>query len=110
MENITCCKSQERPVCSPMPDYKKRFLIEYYQLEERVIKLREILFKAKHDALEFKLSCPVIMLKYQLDSMTEYLKILIIRSFEESIHLEPSNKVKDVEEAAFVDYNAGQYE
>lgn len=91
-------------------DYQKRFVAEYYQLEEKVIKLRLIIAKANNNELDFELACPLTLLKYQLDFMTDYLKMLIIRSFKEEIELSYDNRVKDVYLTAVTNDMVGDYE
>lgn len=93
-----------------MEDYKKRFVIEYYALEEKLIKLRDLLAKAHENQLDFTLSCPITLLKYQHDAMEEYLKFLIMRSFIEEIALHHSDRIKDVYYSAIKDNMIGNYE
>lgn len=93
-----------------LKDYQKRFTTEYYQLEEKVIKLRLIIAKANNNELDFKLACSLTLLKYQLDFMTDYLKMLIIRSFKEEIELSYDDRVKDVYLTAVTNNLVGDYE
>ena len=93
-----------------MEEYKKRFVTEYYALEEKFIKLRDMLAKAHEKELDFQPTCPITLLKYQHDAMEEYLKILIMRSFIEEIQLDYSDRIKDVYYAAVKDDLIGNYE
>ena len=93
-----------------MEDYQKRFVAEYYELEQKFIKLRDLLAKAHEKELNFELKCPINLLKYQHDAMEEYLKILIIRSFIEEIQLDYSDRIKDVYYSAIKDNMIGNYE
>lgn len=93
-----------------LQDYQKRFVAEYYQLEERVIKLRSLIAKAHAGELEFALICPIVLLTYQLDFMTDYLKMLIIRSFKEQIELSYSDEIRDIYLTAITDDQMKNYE
>ena len=93
-----------------MEEYKKRFIAEYYALEEKLIKLRDLLAKAHENQLDFNLTCPVVLLKYQHDAMEDYLKFLIMRSFIEEISLDYSDRIKDVYYSAIKDNVIGNYE
>ena len=68
-------------------DYKDRFRAEYYQLEDRIIKLGNMLEKYKAGTLNFTPSCSYDLLNSQLKAMNEYLKYLMIRADIEGIKL-----------------------
>ena len=68
-------------------DYKDRFKAEYYQLEDRAIKLGNMLKKYKAGTLNFTPSCSYELLESQLKAMNEYLKYLMIRAEIEGIEL-----------------------
>lgn len=69
-------------------DYKDRFKAEYYQLEIRYYKLRNVIHKYEFGELDFELSCPIEMLKEQSDFMERYLRILELRAEIEGISLD----------------------
>ena len=52
-----------------MEDYKTRFINEYNELKERYCKLNKILVKEEADTLDFQLTCPIYLLKAQLEVM-----------------------------------------
>lgn len=84
-------------------DYKERFKAEYHQLRIRYIKLSEIIKKwdahnstyymlasmrpTLEQALGFKPSCSLGILKQQQSAMSEYLNILEVRATIEEIDL-----------------------
>ena len=53
-------------------DYKDRFRAEYYQLEDRIDKLVNMLEKYKAGTLNFTPSCSYELLSYQLQTMNAY--------------------------------------
>jgi len=69
-------------------DYKERFIAEYRQLVIRLDKLENVISKAKNNSLEFKLSCPRIVLETQAIYMRNYADILRMRARQEGISLE----------------------
>lgn len=69
-------------------DYKERFVAEYKQLIIRLSKLEFIIAKAKTNNLEFKLSCPRIVLETQAIYMRNYADILRMRARQEGIELD----------------------
>lgn len=68
-------------------DYKERFKAEYYQLEDRVIKLGNMLEKYKAGTLNFTPSCSYELLSYQLQTMNAYKRVLEERAEIEKIKL-----------------------
>lgn len=68
-------------------DYKDRFRAEYYQLEDRIDKLVNMLEKYKAGTLDFTPSCSYELLNGQLKAMNEYLQYLTIRAEIEGIEL-----------------------
>ena len=68
-------------------DYKDRFRAEYYQLEDRAIKLENMLEKYKAGTLNFTPSCSYDLLNGQLKVMNLYLQYLIERAEIEGIDL-----------------------
>ena len=68
-------------------DYKDRFRAEYYQLEDRIDKLANMLEKYKAGTLNFTPSCSYELLNSQLKAMNEYLQYLTIRAEIEGIDL-----------------------
>lgn len=93
-----------------LKDYQKEFITEYYQLEERVIKLRTLIAAYYTGEIESGPTCPIVLLTYQLDFMTDYLKMLIIRSFKEQIELSYSDEIKDIYLTAITDEQMKNYE
>ena len=68
-------------------DYKDRFRAEYYQLEDRIDKLANMLEKYKAGTLNFTPSCSYELLNSQLKAMNEYLLYLTIRAEIEGIEI-----------------------
>lgn len=68
-------------------DYKDRFRAEYYQLEDRIDKLANMLEKYKAGTLNFTPSCSYDLLNGQLKAMNEYLQYLTIRAEIEGIEV-----------------------
>lgn len=66
-------------------DYKDRFFAEYAQLRIRYSKLRKLVSDYYNGKLNFETSCPIQLLKAQLDVMKKYLDILEARSTVEEI-------------------------
>lgn len=68
-------------------DYKDRFRAEYYQLEDRIDKLANMLEIYKAGTLDFAPSCSYELLNGQLKAMNEYLQYLTIRAEIEGIEV-----------------------
>ena len=68
-------------------DYKDRFRAEYYQLEDRIDKLANMLEKYKAETLNFTPSCSYELLSYQLQTMNAYKRVLEERAEIEGIEL-----------------------
>ena len=68
-------------------DYKDRFRAEYYQLEDRIDKLANMLEIYKARTLDFTPSCSYELLNGQLKAMNEYLQYLTIRAEIEDIEV-----------------------
>ena len=68
-------------------DYKDRFRAEYYQLEDRIDKLENMLEKYKAGTLNFTPSCSYDLLNGQLKIMNLYLQYLIERAEIEGIEV-----------------------
>ena len=68
-------------------DYKDRFRAEYYQLEDRIDKLVNMLEKYKAGTLNFTPSCSYELLSYQLQTMNAYKRVLEERAEIEDIEL-----------------------
>lgn len=58
------------------PNYKERFLAEYFQVWLRLEKLNAMLEKWDNDQLEFTPTCPQTVLIAQSNAMATYLTIL----------------------------------
>ena len=75
------------------PDYKQRFVAEYFQTKIRYEKLRAMVAKYKategtgKDFLGFRPSCSIALLSDQLHSMNGYLEALEQRAVIEGIDL-----------------------
>lgn len=63
-----------------MEDYKLRMVKEYKELKERYTKLHNMLVKYDAGKLDFKISCPVDLLRKQASIMGQYLYILEVRA------------------------------
>lgn len=70
-----------------MEDYKKRMQEEYEQLGNRMLKLENMLTKHDKGELDFEFSCPVELLRRQLDVMRDYFEILETRAQIEGVVL-----------------------
>ena len=68
-------------------DYKDRFRAEFYQLEDRIDKLVNMLEKYKAGTLNFTPSCSYELLSYQLQTMNAYKRVLEERAEIEGIEL-----------------------
>ena len=68
-------------------DYKDRFRAEYYQLEDRIDKLANMLEKYKAGTLNFTPSCSYELLSYQLQTMNAYKRVMEERAEIEGIEL-----------------------
>ena len=68
-------------------DYKDRFRAEFYQLEDRIDKLSNMLEIYKAGTLNFTPSCDYELLDSQLKAMKSYLQYLMIRAEIEGIDL-----------------------
>ena len=68
-------------------DYKDRFRAEYYQLEDRIDKLENMLEKYKAGTLNFTPSCSYELLSYQLQTMNVYKRVLEERAEIEGIEI-----------------------
>lgn len=68
-------------------DYKKRFAAEYYQLETRYLKLKNMCDKWDEGKLNFTPTCPRDIYNDQLKSMSDYLTVLKKRAEIEGVEL-----------------------
>lgn len=68
-------------------DYKDRFRAEFYQLEDRIDKLANMLEKYKAGTLNFTPSCSYELLSYQLQTMNAYKRVLEERAEIEGIEI-----------------------
>ena len=68
-----------------MEEYKERMVKEYTELRERYTKLHEMLIKHDAGQLEFKLNCPIGLLREQASIMERYLNILEMRAIIEKV-------------------------
>ena len=69
------------------PDYKERFKAEFYQLENRIIKLHDMIEAWDAGELDFEPSCPRHILHGQLCAMYAYKDFLRERAVIEGIEL-----------------------
>lgn len=69
------------------PDYKMRFLGEYWELRIRMIKLKSMLNKYKAGKLPFTPTCSYELLYEQYIYMKKYVDILIDRAELENVDL-----------------------
>lgn len=70
-----------------MEAYKERFIEEYKDTLKRTVKLENMLTKYDNGTLEFMPTCPIDLLKHQLDVMKDYLAILEERAGIEDVEL-----------------------
>lgn len=70
-----------------MSDYKTRMACEYRQLATRADKLRTMLRKQADGTLDFEPTCPIELLRHQLDVMGEYANTLRRRAEIEHVDL-----------------------
>lgn len=68
-------------------DYKNRFKAEYYQLDNRINGLKNMLIKYQDGALEFEPTCSYDLLNSQLKIMELYRGILEERAIKEEVEL-----------------------
>ena len=68
-------------------DYKDRFRAEFYQLEDRIDKLSNMLEKYKAGTLNFTPTCSYELLSYQLQTMNAYKRVLEERAEIEGIEI-----------------------
>lgn len=73
-------------------DFKERFRAEFYQLQNRICGLENMLFKYKNGTLPFVPSCSYELLHEQLVHMYSYKSCLIARAEIENIELDLSLK------------------
>lgn len=69
-------------------NYIKRFIAEYWQLKIRYKKLEVTVARYDWGMLDFKLACPIYILREQLRVMREYMELLKLRAEKEGISLE----------------------
>ena len=68
-------------------DFKDRFKAEYYQLKNRMIRLKNMLEKYKNGELNFTPKCRYDLLNGQFTAMDMYASFLEVRAFIEGIKL-----------------------
>lgn len=66
-------------------DYKDRFKAEYWQLKQRLDKLKDMLDKYDKGILDFVPNTPILWLKQQVYAMEAYLGALSVRCDYENI-------------------------
>lgn len=77
-------------------DYKDRFKAEYYQLETRLIKLKNMIDKWDKNELSFTPICPRELYDKQIEYMYNYLLILIDRAKIENVDIDVDDEVKHI--------------
>ena len=70
-----------------MEAYQERYINEYEQLCDKYGKLLKILRETDSNSLEFKLNCPIELLKEQADVMSRYIDVLLRRAKYERVEL-----------------------
>lgn len=70
-----------------MEDYKQRMAEEYQELNQRVIKLENILYRHRNGNIDFEPNCPIDLLRAQYNAMCAYMSILEVRSEIEDVDL-----------------------
>lgn len=68
-------------------NYKIRMLGEYEELCYRYLKLKGLIIKYMDGTLDFEPTCPIELLKAQLEAMSKYKEILEKRAEIEGINL-----------------------
>lgn len=68
-------------------DYKDRFKAEYYQLEYRLAKLKEMVDKWDKGTLDFEPTCNRVTYVRQIHAMDKYLRVLEERARVEEVVL-----------------------
>lgn len=68
-------------------DYKERFKAEFYQTQNRFLKLADMVDNYRNDKLDFNPTCDLITLDNQLTYMYRYLRALARRAEKEGIEL-----------------------
>lgn len=68
-------------------DYKDRFKAEYYQLDNRINGLKNMLIKYQDGTLKFAPNCSYDLLNSQLKIMELYREILEERAVKEEVEL-----------------------
>ena len=71
-----------------MEEYKKRFITEYKELEDRLTKLQRIIERFKDGTLDFTPDTPIEILEMQAHYMKQYLYCLKRRCIYEHIKIE----------------------
>ena len=74
-----------------MEAYQVRYLKEYQELCKRYGKLLKILRDINLGLVDFKLKCPIELLKEQADIMARYIDVLLKRDEYEKVGLEHYN-------------------
>lgn len=69
------------------PDYKVRFVAEYWQTKIRYEKLKNMCNKYEAGTLDFTPDCPLELLRKQQNAMGNYLGCLEVRAEYESIDI-----------------------
>ena len=69
-------------------DYKKRFEAEYRQLKIRYDGLKKMCEKWDAGELDFTPTCPRGIYDKQMAAMADYLRVLEVRAYDESIDLQ----------------------
>lgn len=72
-------------------DYKERFKAEYYQLKIRYEKLENMVYQHDVGTLPFVLTCPIMLLKHQMEHMGNYLTTIEKRAVIECIDLDTTS-------------------
>lgn len=76
------------------PDYEDRFKGEYYLLDDKITKLKEMLVKYAAGRLSFTPKCSYGLLESQLRTMESYREILVKRAEIEGIKLKGADTFK----------------
>lgn len=69
------------------PDYKIRFIAEYWQVADRLDKLRAMLVRWDNGSLDFIPTCPRSIYDLQVSAMAQYAAVLEARAAVEGIDL-----------------------
>ena len=87
MHNMRPMELRDTVALMESVDYKERFKAEYCQTKIRYGKLAYMIERYEEGTLNFEPTCPIEILKEQLEAMADYLRCLECRASIEGIEL-----------------------